>query len=127
MTNKKRILACSMLAALMLSSTISYAAEARNGVADCTASLNISKYSVEGKIYEGGHPLNPITPKSIIGGTYVSIDINRNTITQSLDKSIQTGQLTVTKNAPASYNSKSATMPCFLNGTYWKTLSKNYN
>lgn len=127
MTNKKRILACGMLAVLMLSSTISYAAEARNGVADCTATLNISKYSVEGKIYEGGHPLNPITPKSVIGGKYVAKDVSGYTKTQSLDKSIQTGQLTVTKNAPTNYISKSAEMPCFLNGTYWKTLSQKYN
>ncbi len=127
MTNKKRILACGMLAALMLSSTISYAAEARNGVADCTATLNISKYSVEGKIYEGGHPLNPITPKSVIGGTYVTKDVSGNTSTQTLNKSIQTGQLTITKSAPTNYISKSAMMPCYLNGTYWKTLSKNYN
>lgn len=118
MLNKKRILAGSLFAALMLSSTAAGAAQARNGVKDCTANLNLQPYYVECSIFEGGTPMNPVTPKSIVNGDYVSVDVSGYKKTIPLNKSVQTGQLTLKKNAPTNYKSKSATMPYYLNGSY---------
>lgn len=121
MKNKKKFLAMGMLVGLMLSSSVAYA----YGPSDCTPSITLTQYKGTFQIFEGGNPVNPITPKRI-DGVYVMVDINGNTKQKDVAGSITKGQLTVTKNADANYQSKSGKMAYYLNGSYYGSIEKTY-
>ena len=125
MKSKKRVFACGMLAACIWSASVVNAAEARFGVKDCNASLELKKDHAVCGIFEGGTPVRPITPKRI-DGVYTIWDIEGNTSKLPLKKSIQEGQLNLVVYATAHYISKYAQMPYYLNDMYIDTISAVY-
>lgn len=110
-----------MLVGLMLSSSVANA----YGPSDCNPSITLTQYKGTFQIFEGGNPVNPITPKRI-EGVYVIVDINGYTKQKNVAGSITSGQLTVTKNADANYQSKSGKMAYYLNGSYYGSIEKTY-
>lgn len=121
--NKKRFLATGMLTALILSSMNVNASG--YGISDCTPSITLEKTKGIFQIFEGGEPLNPITPKRI-DGLYVIVDINGYTRQKDVSGSITRGQLRVVKNADTHYQSQSGKMAYYLNGSYSGSIEKTY-
>lgn len=125
MKNKKKILLSGILATSLFASLSVSAAGTTRGVSDCKPSITLNQTSGVFKIFEDVSPMIPNTPKRL-EGTYTTIDINGNSYTQDVYGSLRSGQLVVTKYAPAHYQSKSARMAYYLNGTYCGSLSKTY-
>lgn len=121
MKNKKKFLAMGMLIGLMLTPSVVNA----SGPSDCKPSITLTQYKGTFQVFEGGSTMNPITPKRI-DGVYVIVDINGNKKEKDVAGSIQTGQLTITKNADANYQSKSGRMAYYLNGSYYGSIEKTY-
>lgn len=99
------------------------------GVAECRADITLYKTSGEFWIEEdesGDSIYNPDTAKRI-NGHYIAENQYGNRATQSVQKSLQSGQLWVTKTAPSGYTSYYGFMRYYLNNQDKGTVSKYYN
>lgn len=122
MKNKKMILVSAVLSTLLLSGTIVNA----NGAKDCKGSISMAATSATFKVFEGGTPMNPITPKKI-DGIYYYHDVNNCKASTKIAYSVKKGQLSYTKYAAKHYKSTSAKMAYYANGVICGTVYKTYN
>lgn len=127
MINKKRTLVCGIVSALALFGTGVLASEVApyNGVNDCIASIKLEKTSGTFQIFEGGHPIHPITPKEI-DGYYLAENAYGHQARQTVYKSLQSGQLVEVKYAPSGYTSIEGRMGYYLNGVYKGFITERY-
>lgn len=126
MRNKKKMIACGMMAGLMLTGVVVSAAEPEmKAASDCVPTLNLYRTYGVYQVFETTSPMNPNTPKRITG-EYKSRDINGNTDTQHVAESLNVGQISVRKDAPNHYQSYTGWMEYFLNGRYAGKLEKKY-